>query len=143
MLKTRNVPFKATALLAALTFVGVVGVDAAGLHGCDQHDALPTHDTEQHGHHGAAESLPDAGSHHAAPVAVQEGLSHDGAHDGPCTCLGACGVGNLGSAVVAASHVVEAAWSAASTSEPALADELLPAPPPFLLPYAIGPPQAA
>jgi hypothetical protein len=153
------------ALALAVAFQATAAVDILGLHTCPHHSLLPVaasgaagavagggaqgvadsarlaDNPEVHGHHAAT---PAAGDHRATSAeqpASHEGHGPDGA---PCTCVGTCQAG-AGSAINLAARPTFA-------QEPVLAtvalttfraDEVLPSPPPFLLPFSQAPPSIA
>jgi hypothetical protein len=96
--------------------------DALGLHSCAHHDALPgAEQNDEHAHH------------HGAPSESSE-------PDAGCTCVGTCSV--TSAAVIAVPEVFDAAPSVGTLAPARIAQALLPAPVPFLLPYGTAPPAA-
>ncbi len=138
MLRIPKLRLRYAALLSALAFLGASAVDASGLHGCSQHDALP----EEAAPHTAPVDEHVAHDQHAEGHAQDS--SHGAGHAGPCICIGACGVGTTMQGAKTLAGGTELSVPPVRAEAPHLpADDALPVPPRFFLPYALGPPLSA
>lgn len=123
----RSRPDRFSALLAALLLLFTWTGDAAGLHPCPHHSAVP------------AEQEHAAGAHHAHDADPGAPAGH-GADHGACTCAGSC----LGGAALPALDAVPGEVPlAAAPGRYAAAPDAAGLPdrfPPFVLPYGHAPP---
>jgi hypothetical protein len=148
----KQIGMKLGCIAAVLAFQGVTVMDARGLHGCPQHDALPAGLELAEGQDGGASAghghdAHDAGSatqiHEGHAALVDVGASHGG-HEGPCTCVGSCALGPNAPVAASLDGTLFAAIAAPWEGAPATyLLELLPGAPSHLLPFSQGPPHLA
>lgn len=133
----RKQHLKVASLLIAFAFQGAAVTDAAGLHGCPVHDALPGSPTTGAEGHRDPMALAVAGHQQHDPGSHSEG------HGGPCTCVGSCQNTAGGSPAIVAGPA-SALILPTTQQAPSVAVRLeLPSAPAFLLPYSQGPPPSA
>jgi hypothetical protein len=134
----RGIRLRIASLVIAVAFQGVAVAEALRIQECPHHDALPAPALDAHS--AMADAAGDA-SHGAGPQDHGPTEEHD--EHGACTCVSACEVGGgVGMLAVAAAADLSAEPVGPERDGPRDRGGELPGPPHFLLPYALGPPQA-
>ncbi|MEX1184110.1 MAG: hypothetical protein WEF86_12840 [Gemmatimonadota bacterium] len=144
---SRRSRFRPSALLWAVLFLLNTAGNGFGLHPCPHHDSPAGHaaSTAAADHGDVTDSTTSHHAHHAESATTAESTASDDAssdaHDGPCTCSGACQAGSVAGLPSDRAHAPVAAIDAATVGPVLAAFDVLPSRhPPHFLPWGLAPP---